>query len=104
MKKFKINGKNVESKEFTFNLICDMEDMGFPIADIAKKPTSAVRAYLAICMDISLDEAGKEIEQHMIGGGSLNPLMTAMSYEMKNSDFFQALTKGATANNQTAQE
>lgn len=104
MKKFKINGKNIESKEFNFNLICDMEDLGFSIADIAKKPTSAVRAYLALCMDISLDEAGKEIEEHMINGGTLNSLMSAMSYEMKASDFFQALSKGATASNQTVQE
>ena len=93
--KFTVNGKEYKAKAFDFNMVVDLEEMGVSLAESAKKPMSMVRTYFAICSGLALDVAGKEIEQHIIGGGKLDDVMTAMSKEMEESDFFRALTKNA---------
>lgn len=103
MKTFKINGKTYIAKEFDFNLVCDFEDLGYQMSEISKKPTSAVRAYFALCADMPIDDAGKEIEKHIIAGGSLSAIMKAMSDEMTASDFFQALSATTAKSNQQTQ-
>ena len=97
---FKINGKTVTAKPFDYNLMCDLDDMGVSMADISAKPSSFTRAYIALCMDVDKEEAGQQIQEHIIGGGTMESLVEAMNKEMADSDFFQALAKKTEKNNQ----
>ena len=93
MKTFEVNGKKYNAKAFDFNLICDLEDMGIAMEDVAKKPMSTVRAYFALCTNKDREFAGKEMEQHLINGGNFEDVMLAMTEEMEKSDFFRAINK-----------
>lgn len=93
MNTFTVNGKEYVARTFDFNLICDLEDMGIAMADIAKKPMSTVRAYFALCTRKGKEYAGKEMEQHIINGGGFEDVIDAMNKEMEKSDFFHNLTK-----------
>ena len=92
-KTFELNGKKYNAKAFDFNLICELEDMGISMADIAKKPMSTVRAYFAMCHGGSVEDAGKEMEQHIINGGGFENVISVMNEEMEKSDFFRSLSK-----------
>lgn len=95
MKIFVVNGNKYQSKEFDFNMICDLEDMGITIEEISKKPRAVIRAYFALCAGKGKDFAGKEMEAHLIAGGSLECISDAMSEEMEKSDFFRKLREEA---------
>ena len=90
---FTINNKRYTAKPFDFNLICDLEDAGVQLAEISDKPMSAVRAYFTICSGLDKEEAGLEMQAHLIGGGKMDDVIEAMNAEMKESDFFRAITK-----------
>ena len=92
---FTVNGVTYIAKPFTFNFICDLEDFGIDIAKMGERPMTIVRAYLAMCMGSSLEEAGKQMELHIVSGGNFESVMSAMSEEMEKSDFFRALSKTA---------
>lgn len=96
MNTFVVNHKRYTARAFDFNLMCDLEDMGFAIQDIVSKPVSTARAYFALCAEMDKDEAGKELELHMIDGGKLDVVTTAMSKEMNQSGFFQYLKSNKT--------
>lgn len=91
---FVINEKEYNPLAFDFNLMCDLEDAGFSIGELASKNMKAIRAYFALCAGIGVVDAGREIEQHVIKGGTLKELSACMGEEMEKSDFFQALIKG----------
>lgn len=93
MKTFKVNGKEYSAKAFDFNLVCDLEDMGISLQEAKGKPMSMVRAYFALCAGKGKEYAGKEMEQHLINGGTFDELMNAMTEEMEKSDFFRNLAK-----------
>jgi hypothetical protein len=93
MRKFTINGVEYKAKAIDFNMVCDFEDMGVPMDTIAKKSTNLVRCYFAICSGLSLEEAGKEIEKHIIAGGTMNEVSEVISKEFDESDFFRALSQ-----------
>lgn len=95
MSMFVINGKEYKSKPFDFNFICDLEDMGISLEQAGNKPMSMVRAYFGLCAGKCKEYAGKEMEAHIIGGGTFDDIMTAMSDEMEKSDFFHNLNKTA---------
>lgn len=95
MKTFTVNDKNYNAKAFDFNLICDLEDMGVSLQEASKKPMSMVRAYFGLCAEKSREYAGKEMEAHVIKGGSFEDIMKVMSDEMEKSDFFRNLNKKA---------
>lgn len=95
MRTFVVNGKEYVAREFDFNLICDLEDMGVSMAEIATKPMSTVRAYFALCTRNGKAYAGKELENHMINGGNFDDLVSVMNEEMEKSDFFCNLSKNA---------
>lgn len=104
---FTINGKKYKAAPFDFNLACDLEDMGISLRGMCKKPMAAVRAYFAACTGADIEYAGKELEQHIIAGGSLEIVIEAMNAEMEKSDFFRSLTQTAeeeTAENQSEEE
>lgn len=91
---FVINGKRYNALEFDFNLICDLEDLGVSMERIKQNPASAIRAYLALCMDAEKADAGAEIQAHMVKGGTLDELTSAMTVMLENSDFFRSLSQG----------
>ena len=93
MRTFTINGKRYNAKPFDFNTVCDLEDNGVPLQEMRNKPMSMVRAYFALCYNGSKEDAGAEIQAHVIGGGNFNDLYKVMGDEMNDSDFFQALSK-----------
>ena len=91
IKMFVVNGKRYTAKEFDFNLLCDLEEQGLSLEDIDKKPMSLIRTYLAFCGNITKEEAGKEIEKHLISGGKFTDVVEAMSEQMQDSGFFRAI-------------
>lgn len=99
MNKITVNGKKYTAKAFDFNTICELEDMGVALQDAQKKPMSVARAYFAVCAGLDADDAGKELEQHIIGGGKFDEIINTMTKEMEKSDFFQALGKKAETEN-----
>lgn len=93
MRKFVVNEKEYVAKPFDFNLVCDLEDYGFSMEEMGSKKIKAVRAYFAICAGLTVEQAGKEIEQHVISGKDISDITVAMNEEMEKSDFFRALFK-----------
>lgn len=94
-KTFTINGNKYKAKEFDFELVCDLEDMGLSIDEMGKKPLSATRSYFALCAGLNKSTAAKEIQNHLIAGGTLEELNNVVSEAIENSDFFQAISKTA---------
>ena len=90
---FELNKRRYEAKEFDFNTVCDLSEMGIDFEKIQKAPAPAIRAYLAICMDADKDIAGREIQAHILGGGNLDEVAKVMAEMLDKSDFFQALNK-----------
>lgn len=93
MRIFTVNGKEYKAKAFDFNLVCDLEDMGVSLQEAGNKPMSMVRAYFGLCAGKGKEYAGKEMEAHIIGGGSFKDVISAMEEEMEKSDFFRNLNK-----------
>ena len=93
---FTINNRRYEAREFDFNLICDLQEMGINILDmsgIRRNPMVIMRNYLALCMDADKDLAGAELQEHIIKGGTFEEIMDVLTKKMDESDFFQALSK-----------
>lgn len=88
-----INGKNYEVAKYSYNTSCALEEMGADVNVLMTKPNTLVRAYLAISGNMSVLEAGEEIEKHYENGGTMDEFVTAMLEEVKNSGFFQARIK-----------
>jgi hypothetical protein len=97
MKTFEINGKEYSGKPFDFNLVCDLEDMGVSVESMEEKPMSMVRGYIALCMGKRRADAGLEIQEHILNGGTMDDATKVMQEEMEQSDFFRNLNKRAEA-------
>lgn len=93
MNTFIINGKQYKAKEFTFNLICDLEMLGVNVSSAKDNPKSFYRAYLALCGDMDLQTAGWEIESHLINGGDLLEMDGVISDMSDTSKLFKALAE-----------
>lgn len=93
MKTFKINGKEYKSKTMDFNFMCDLEDMGVSVANIDEKNMSLIRGYFGLCAGMNKEEAGKEIQSHLLNKGKLDEITEVIKYEMDNSDFFRNLSE-----------
>ena len=90
---FTLNGVTYVAKPFDFDMVCELEDMGVSFERIDKMPMSLIRAYFAICASTDKEQAAALIQNHMIKGGKLDDVTSAMSKEMENSDFFRALSE-----------
>lgn len=98
-----INGKEITAKPIDFNATIELNDLGGDIYSFGTKPLAALRAYLAYCEGVSAEEAGQEIEAHIIGGGDLSDLSTAFMKACDDSAFFKAMiTKAKTAEKKQA--
>lgn len=94
-KEIVINGRVYPTREITFNAICQLEDMGIPMADVENKSLSFVRAYAAMCMGKKAEQAGEELEAHVLGGGSVEDITSILGEAIEESGFFQALSARA---------
>lgn len=104
MNTFTVNGKEYKAKPFDFNLVCDLEDMGISLEQAGNKPMSMARAYFGLCAGKGKEFSGKEIDAHIINGGTLEEVMDAMSEEMEKSDFFRAINKATEEKTPTNQK
>ena len=98
-----INGKEITAKPIDFNATIELNDLGGDIYSFGTKPLAALRAYLAYCEGVSAEEAGQEIEAHIVGGGDLSDLSTTFMKACDDSAFFKAMiTKAKTAEKKQA--
>lgn len=95
MKTFEVNRKQYKGKEFDFNLVCDLEDMGIQMEEMGQKTMSVIRAYFGACSGLGREAAGAELQAHIISGGDFAELLKVMSDEMNRSDFFRSLNERA---------
>lgn len=91
----KINGKDYQPVELDYNAVCELDAMGAPIDDVANRSMSFLRAYAALCMGAKAHVAGREIQEHVIGGGTLDEISTELGKVVERSGFFQALRENA---------
>lgn len=91
MNTFVINGKTYKAKDITFNFMCFLEEKDLPIEQIESKPMKFGREYLAYCGGLTSEQAGMEIDEHVINGGELSVLYDAMGEALDNSGFFRAM-------------
>ena len=92
------------TKEITFNTVCQFEDMGIPMSEIESKSIMFIRAYAAMCMGKEADQAGEEIEKHIMNGGSMEDLAEVLRQAVEESGFFQALSKRAETEDSESQK
>lgn len=91
MKTFVINGNEVKAKGFDFNALVDFDSYGVSIQDMSDKPLTFIRAYVAYCMGVSLEEAGQNINDHIINGGKFDDVFKVVNEALEESGFFRAL-------------
>lgn len=91
-----INSKKYEIPEIDFNMICEIEEHGTSILNIKDKPFVTLRGILAVLMGEDTYTAGKELEQHIIKGGTLEETMETIMKALEKSDFFQAMSGNET--------
>lgn len=101
MEKITINKRVYPAKEIDFNFLCELADNGIEINEIDKKFMSVVRVYVSYCMDVDKETAGNEINAHIIGGGTIDELVEAISVKMDESGFFRALDRQAETQTET---
>ena len=89
--KFKINGKEYNGAKFDYNAYCSLSEMGIPVDKLLTDPFVGVRGYLALSGNMSVQEAGNELEQHIINDGDLSDISKVFADEIKASGFFQKL-------------
>ena len=99
-----VNGKEYKTAGINFNTVCELENRGITLADMSKKPNAFIRVYFAISANCLNEQAGEELEQHVINGGDFENIYTVIANEVQDSGFFRALTKKAEAITPTVQE
>ena len=89
----KINNKEYEVPQLGFKDMVAMEYMGFSIIDLFQKQKvfSVATAFVGICAGCSRDEAERLIEQHIMGGGSLDSIYESFTLAVDRSGFFRKL-------------
>ena len=102
--KFKINGKEYTGAKFNYNAYCSLSEMGIPIDRLINDPLVGVRGYLAISGDMTVEQAGDELEEHLINDGDLSEISKVFSNELNNSGFFQKLVAKMTAATEVAEK
>ena len=99
----KINGKDFSVMEVTFNHVCALEDMGIDLGS-SGKTLSTLRAFVALALDETVEEAGADIEKYVEEGNDLKELVSVMTESMEKCGFFRALAKKADTGKATVQK
>lgn len=98
-KKFKLNGKEIIAKPFSVNVMCDFEESGISIDKMQTMHISFIRAYLSVCLGCSVEQAGDELENHLLADGTLDDIMEVVGEMMKQSGFFRQASQTTTESN-----
>ena len=98
-KTFVLNGKTYIAKELEFDSFCELEELGVPMEKIGLKPLSVIRAYVALCGDMTLEQASSEIQTHMMNGGKLTDVGDKFGERLSESGFFRQFIEGAKTEN-----
>lgn len=94
-KKITINGKDYNVAPMGVRTVCQLENYGVGLDDMGSKNMTFLCAYIAICMQTSLEEAQEAVENHIVSGGTFTKISEAINKEVEESAFFQALIKKA---------
>ena len=89
--KFELNAKTYEIEGFTFGTLCALEERKVSIQDMQRKPLSFLRDFIGIQTGMSRTEVEKEINDHIVNGGTLDALMDTITECLEESGFFQKL-------------
>ena len=99
----KINGKDFSVMEVTFNHVCALEDMGIDLGS-SGKTLSTLRAFVALALNETVEEAGADIEKYVEEGNDLKELVSVMTESMEKSGLCRALAKKADAGKASVQK
>ena len=98
MRTFELNGKTVKAVPADYNLFCELSLADIELDQVFTKPMAVARFYVATCLGISIENAGKEIENHIINGGNLDDVLEVFRTELEESGFFRHLLEMAQKN------
>ena len=90
----KINGKEYAVPELDMNAMCDLEDKGVNLIGADEKnprTITMIRGFIAWIENVSEDEAGEELQAHLLSGGDLGTLFTEIMTAVNESGFFKSL-------------
>ena len=97
-KEITVNGKTYPAVEVTFNVLCDMDEMGVSIEDLDPRHIIRfLRAYVAVCMGATPEDAGVEIGSHVMSGGAIEDLIAIMTEAFEEGGFFRTQQTGQEA-------
>lgn len=96
---FKLNNKDYNSKKLDYNAVCDLYDLGTDISTLANGINfSSIRNFIAVLIfNNNVEQAGKEINDHIVNGGKLEEIIEIITKSVEESGFFQALGKSTEA-------
>lgn len=91
----KINNKTYQVPELTFRHSRMFEQMGLPLTGLNSPGYffTAVAAFIAVCVNCSVEQAEYLADQHVNGGGDLQDIYTAYVNAIGDSGFFKKLLK-----------
>lgn len=104
--KVKINNKNYDVPELTFEHFTKIEEQGFSIVEAFRKNQMLLLAmgYVCVVADCERDEAERLIEQHILGGGDLGDIISSFGKAVDNSNFFRKMMYQKAEQKKTAEE
>lgn len=87
----KINNKNYDVPELNFAHSKKMEQMGLPIEGLIDRKYifTAASAFTAVVANCDAEYADHLIEQHIMGGGTLEDIYTACSKILRRKDYLE---------------
>lgn len=104
-----INGKMYKMPGWNFGDVRKLEASGFSIRELQnpeKNIFTAATAFVAVTANVSIDEADKLIEEHILSGGDIRDMLNDFFTSLSESSFFVAWTKSLSKsqNKNTAQD
>jgi len=89
----KINNKKYEVPQLTFRHFTQIEEQGFSVLEAFRKQEMFLLAMGFVCVVTGedRDEAERLIEQHVLGGGSINDIYEAFGKAVEDSAFFRKM-------------
>ena len=94
MVKVTINDTVYTVPELDFNAVCALSEYGVDIMNskaMRKNVVNSARAIVAWIMDVEPEEAGNEIQAHVVNGGTLEAIFEAFGKAVEESGFFSAM-------------
>lgn len=91
MSKVIINGQEYKVPELTFNEVCRLEERGIYLLNMDpkdRKIASMLRGFVAWITDTSPEEASEILQEHIMNGGRIDDIATAVSEAFEESGFF----------------